>query len=254
VIGADLLPVLLGPFIGSFLLVTVLRYPGLEGAAFGRSACPSCRATLAARDLVPLLSWLFLKGRCRACAAAIGWQYPAVELAAASLALWAATTVSGWWLLWATCVLGWTLLALALIDFRCQRLPDFLTLPLLLAGLAVGAAAWPAALTDHAIGAAAGYTALAAIARLYRRVRGRDGLGLGDAKLLAAGGAWLSWQALPMVVLTAATLALVVEIIGRAARRAPLSAATRVPFGPYLASAIWLAWLYGPLELPLWPT
>lgn len=247
-IAADFVPVILGPFIGSFLLVTVQRYPQFEGFAFGRSTCPACRATIAPRDLVPLLSWALLQGRCRACAAAIGWHYPAVELAAAALALWAATVVSGW-LLWASCALGWALLGLSLIDLRCYRLPDFLTLPILGAGLAATAWAWPAALPDHLIGAALGYGALAGVAWLYRVLRGRDGLGLGDAKLLAAGGAWLSWQALPGVVLSAALLALAAALTLHLVRRVKLSAATPVPFGPALAAAIWLAWLYGPLEL-----
>jgi leader peptidase (prepilin peptidase) / N-methyltransferase len=245
---SDLLPVVLGPIVGSFLYALVLRYPELTGFAVGRSACPACGGRIAARDLVPLVSWVLLKGRCRACAARIGWQYPAVEIAAAGLALWAATEMSGW-LLWASCGLGWTLLALALVDLRCSRLPDPLTLPLLLAGLAVTALAWPTELADHLLGAVFGYAGLAAIGWLYRALRGREGLGLGDAKLLAAGGAWLSWQALPSVVLIAAALALAVVLGTGLARRMPLSAATRVPFGPYLAAAIWLVWLYGPLLL-----
>ena len=245
-LAADFLPVVFGPFIGSFVLAAALRYPAFEGFAVGRSVCPACRHPLAPRDLVPILSWILLKGRCRDCAARIGWQYPAVELAAAALALWAATVVSGW-LLWASCGLGWTLLALSLIDLRCQRLPDWLTLPALVAGLAVTAWTWPAALPDHALGAALGYGALAGIGWVYWALRGREGLGLGDAKLLAAGGAWLSWPALPSVVLIAALLALAVALGARLARRTPLTAATRVAFGPYLAAAIWLVWLYGPL-------
>src|SRR4051794_31738374 len=127
----DILPILLAPFIGSFLLTIVLRYPRFEGLVFGRSACPECNATIGVRDLVPLLSWLILGGRCRRCAAWIGWQYPMAEIAAAAIAIWAATTVSGW-LLWVSCALGWSLLTLSLIDLRTYRLPDFLTLPVLL--------------------------------------------------------------------------------------------------------------------------
>lgn len=247
-IAPDFLVVILGPFIGSFLLAAALRYPAMTGFASGRSMCPACHSPIAARDLVPLLSWVCLKGRCRDCAARIGWHYPAVELAAAAIALWAATAMSGW-LLWASCALGWALLALSLIDLRCYRLPDCLTLPALLAGLAVTHFAWPAALPAHLLGAVLGYAALAGLGWVYRVLRGRDGIGIGDAKLLAAGGAWLSWQALPGIVLTAAVLALLATLSVRLVRRAPLSAMTRVPFGPYLAAAIWLAWLYGPLEL-----
>jgi leader peptidase (prepilin peptidase)/N-methyltransferase len=245
---AAVFPVLLGPVIGSLLLTMALRYPGLKGFAFGRSACPACHATIAPRDLVPLVSWLSLRGRCRSCAATIGWEYPGAELAAAAIALWAATAVSGW-LLWVSCGLGWVLLVLSLIDLRTYRLPDFLTFPTLFAGLGVAAWAWPSALPDHLIGAMLGYGVVAGIGWLYRLLRGRDGIGLGDAKLLAAGGAWLSWQALPGVVFVAALLALAAALLGRATGRIPLEAATRIPFGPYLAAAIWLAWLYGPLEL-----
>ncbi len=243
--AADLLPVILGPFIGSFLFVVVTRYPELTGVAAGRSSCPACGSLIAPRDLVPILSWLRLGGRCRQCAAPIGWEYLAVELAATAIAGWAATIVSGS-MLWVSCGLGWGLLTLSLIDLRCYRLPDFLTLPILLAGLGVTAFAWPAELPDHLLGAVLGFAVLVAIGWLYRRLRGRDGLGLGDAKLLAAGGAWLSWQALPALVLTAALLALAVTIGWRLWQRIPLSAATRVPFGPYLALAIWLIWLYEP--------
>ena len=246
--GEDWVVVLLGLVVGSFLLVMVLRYPELEGFASGRSTCPACRSPLAARDLVPIVSWIVLKGRCRQCTAPIGWQYPATEVAGAGLALWAATMFSGW-LLWVSCALGWALLALALIDLRCYRLPDLLTLPMIIAGLVVTALAWPAELTGHLVGAALGYCAVTGIAWSYRTLRGREGIGLGDAKLLAAAGAWLSWQAVPQVVLIAAGLALAAAVITSLGRRVPLSAATRIPFGPYLAIAIWLIWLYGPLDL-----
>ena len=245
---ADLIPVVVGPFVGSFLYALVVRYPELAGFAAGRSTCPACRRAILPRDLVPVVSWLVLRGRCRACAAPIGWQYPAVELGAAALALWAATEFSGW-LLWASCALGWALLALALVDLRCSRLPDLLTLPTLLAGLGVTGLAWPDELPQHVAGAVLGYAGLAAIGWLYHRFRGREGLGLGDAKLLAAAGAWLSWPALPSAVLIAAVLALAATLAAGAMRRVPLSATTRVAFGPYLAAAIWLVWLYGPMAL-----
>ncbi len=242
------MPPILGACVGSFILVVVLRYPAMQGILRGRSVCPACHRPIATRDLVPIVSWVLLKGRCRACAAPIGWHYPVVELAAAALAAWAAMLYSGWQL-WTSCGLGWALLALSLIDLRSFSLPDFLTLPILAAGLAVTAWTWPPALPAHLLGAALGYTALAGISWLYRRLRGRDGLGLGDAKLLAAGGAWLSWQSLPDVVLIAAVLALAVAIGASLVRHLPLSATTRVPFGPFLAAAIWLVWLYGPLPL-----
>jgi leader peptidase (prepilin peptidase) / N-methyltransferase len=247
---AEILPVLLGPFIGSFLLTVAHRYPRFDGIAFGRSTCSACDATIGARDLVPVLSWLVLRGRCRCCAAWIGWQYPTAEVAAAAIAIWAATIVSGW-LLWVSCLLGWLLLTLSFIDFRAYRLPDFLTLPTLLAGLAVTWWAWPSALPDHLLGVVFGYGALAGLGWLYRLCRGRDGIGLGDAKLLAAGGAWLSWQALPGVILSAALLGLAAVLIGWLAGLILLKGATPVPFGPCLAAAIWVAWLYGPLDFSI---
>jgi leader peptidase (prepilin peptidase) / N-methyltransferase len=150
------------------------------------------------------------------------------------------------WLLWASLALGWTLLALAAIDIRHYWLPDRLTLPLIPAGLLVAWLVDPAALAGHAIGALAGFLAFAGIAWAYRQLRRRAGLGLGDAKLLAAAGAWLGWPALPGLVVVAAGLALAVALV-RAASGERLGAASRIAFGPYLALALWLFWLYGPL-------
>ncbi|MGE5270980.1 MAG: prepilin peptidase [Thiohalocapsa sp.] len=238
----------LGLVLGSFMLAAALRYPELKGFATGRSACPACHSSLAACDLVPVLSWLWLRARCRRCAARIGWHYPAAELAGAGIAVWAATVFSGW-LLWLSCGLGWCLLALSLFDMRSYRVPDALTLPLLLAGLVVTFIAWPDELSDHLLGAALGYAVVAGIAALYRHLRRRQGIGLGDAKLLAAGGAWLSWQPLPTVVLVAAALAMLAAVAAAASRRVPLSPALRVPFAPFLGLAIWLIWLYGVPEI-----
>jgi len=233
------------PFVGSFLGTLVLRLPEGLPVVAGRSACPACGTRLGPRDLVPLLSWAILRGRCRHCGTAVPSFYPAIELAALGVALWAWMVAGGVALL-ASCLLGWGLLALALIDRRHFLLPDALTLPLLAAGLGVTALLDPPSLPAHAIGAAAGYLAFAGIAALYRRVRGRDGLGLGDAKLLAAGGAWLGWSALPGVVLVAALLGILEVLVARLAGGAPLAAARPIAFGTWLAAAIWLVWLYGP--------
>ena len=179
------------------------------------------------------------------------WRVPtlrtaaAFALAAAAVIAWAASETTGA-VLWLSCALGWVLLALAETDRRTMVLPDALTLPLLACGLL---ATWwlaPAHLLDHAIGAAAGFAALALVGGLYLRVRGREGLGLGDAKLLAAGGAWLGWAALPGVVVAAAASALAVALAGRLSGR-PLAAGDALPFGPYLALGVWLGWLYGPI-------
>ena len=240
-----LFPVLAAPFIGSFLGVVAVRLPAGRGVVLGRSACPHCGHRLGVRDLVPVLSWVISGGRCRHCAAPLGAFYPAIEVAALLVAVWAASELSGW-LLWAGCALGWTLLALAVIDQRHLILPDQLTLPLIPAGLVVAYLVEPSLVADHAIGAGAGFLAFAVVGLAYRRLRGREGLGLGDAKLLAAAGAWTSWTGLASVVLLGAGAALLARAAGAlAGRSVPL--AEPVPFGAYLCLGTWLVWLYGAL-------
>ena len=236
-------PVLAAPFVGSFLGVLIARLPRGEGAwrgvATGRSACPACGHRLGVRDLVPIASFLALRGRCRFCAAPIPRFHLWVELAALAVAAWAAGAGERGALLRAGCALGWTLLTLGWIDAGCLRLPDALTLPLILAGLAEAAVLEPETLTGRAAGAAVGYAGFRALAWAYRRLRGREGLGQGDAKLLAAGGAWVGGLLLPDVLLGAALVGL-----AWALRRGRPDAAERVPFGPFLAGGIWLVWLY----------
>ncbi len=233
------------PFIGSFLAVVAMRLTEGRTVLFGRSACDSCGAALGPLELVPLLSFVGQRGRCRRCGAKIDPMHPVMEAAALALAVWAAFVTSGWIVL-ASCALGWTLLTLAAIDWRTGYLPDVLTLPLAVAGLGVAYAVEPAAILDHAIGAAAGFAAFAALSEIYRRLRGRDGLGLGDAKLLAASGAWLSWSGLPTTVLYAAFIGLAL-VLARRARGQTMKPTDRLAFGPALAAATWLVWLYGPL-------
>lgn len=237
--------VVAAPCFGSFVGVVVDRLPHGAPVVAGRSRCASCAAPLGPAELVPILSWLALGGRCRRCRAAIGGRLLAVELGALAIAAWAAAVMPAG-LVWPSCGLGWTLLALALIDLDHWLLPDALTLPLAAAGLATAAwwhNAWP---IDGAIGALAGGGILALVAAGYRRLRGRAGLGGGDIKLVAAGGAWLGWQGLPSLILLAALCGLGFGIARGALRAGGLSA--RVPFGPPLAAALWLVWLYGPLE------
>jgi leader peptidase (prepilin peptidase)/N-methyltransferase len=240
-----ILALLIAPFVGSFLGVVVERLPAGRPVALARSTCDHCGETLATRDLVPLLSWLARRGRCGCGKVRLGAFYPGIELAALAVAVSAALVLSGW-LLWASLALGWTLLALAAIDLRHYLLPDALTLPLIPAGLGLAYLIEPGKLPDHATGAAAGLIGFVVIAWLYRRLRRREGLGLGDAKLLAAGGAWLGWQALPSVVALAAVVALALALAGALAG-GKLGATTKIAFGPHLALAIWLVWLYGPL-------
>jgi len=233
---------IVAPFIGSFLGVLILRLPEGDSVTWSRSRCDSCGHTLRALDMIPLLSWLWLRGRCRDCGAAIAPLHWQVELAALAVAAWAVVTDDDPAALWPSCALAWTLLALAWIDLRDLLLPDVLTLPLMVAGLAVTAWDRPDALADHAAAAALAWGALAGLAAAYRRLRGHDGLGGGDAKLLAAGGAWLGIAALPWVVVAGAGLTLIATVVVRGRTLDRMSA---LPFGPGLAVAIWLWRLYG---------
>lgn len=230
-----------GAVVGSFLALVSLRWPAGRPIGLTRSACGGCGTTLGPGELVPLLSFAVQRGRCRRCASRIPWRYPTVEAAAAAigvvsvlvLPLPAAAAVAG---------LGWALLLLALLDAEHFWLPAAVTWPLAAAGLAVTAALRPEALADHVIGAAAGWASLALVATAYRRVRRRVGLGGGDAKLFAAAGAWLGWSALPLVLGSAAVAGLAVALL---LRGRDVTAAMRLPFGVFLAPAIWLTALAG---------
>ncbi|CAH2601839.1 Prepilin leader peptidase/N-methyltransferase (modular protein) [Rhodovastum atsumiense] len=246
--GTGMLPPLLAaPVMGSWLGVLIRRLPHARPVALARSRCESCGTALGPLDLVPLLAWLWLRGRCRHCHAAIDPFHLWIELAATGVAAWAVLAAGDDMLrAWLGCGLGWTLLALAWIDLEWMVLPDVLTLPLLLGGIAASWLAAPDMVADAALGAVLGWAIFAGVAGGYRLLRGRAGLGGGDAKLLAAAGAWLGWPALPQVMLLAAVMALGVIgslrlVQGQAggSREAPLA------FGPWLALAIWLTWLYG---------
>ncbi|MBK8175508.1 MAG: prepilin peptidase [Rhodospirillales bacterium] len=240
-------PILAAPFIGSFLGVVVERLPEGEPLVFGRSRCDYCGHTLAVRDLIPLVSWFAAQRRCRYCGTPLGWFYPNIEVAALLVAIWAALTISGP-MMWVSCGLGWALLTLAVIDIRHLILPDVITLPLLAGGLVTIFAIDPSMLDQHALAAVLGFGVFWLIATGYRKLRGQEGLGLGDAKLLAAAGAWVSWQGLPGVVFFGAASALLVVLL-RIALGADIGSRRHLPFGPYLCLATWLVWLYGPLLL-----
>ena len=234
---------LLAPFAGSFLGVVTRRLPRGESIVRPRSHCEACGRTLRAGELVPLLSYLALRGRCRGCGAPIGRDHLLMEIAATLVAASVLVGLpdAGWPPALAGCALGWCLLALGAIDWACWRLPDVLTLPLM-----VGALAWtswwsPGALADHAAAAALGWGGLACLAVLYRRLRGRAGLGLGDAKLLGAGGAATGLEGLGPVLLLASLAGLALALLrhGRGAR-----AGSAVPFGPALSVAIFVVWVF----------
>jgi leader peptidase (prepilin peptidase)/N-methyltransferase len=242
---ADWALIAIAPIVGSFLGVLITRLPERAPVVWARSRCDFCETELAVRDLVPLASWLVARGRCRHCGHSLAWFYPAVELAAlavvgASLAIDRGTGA------WLDALLGWWLLTLGWIDIRTWRLPDVLTLPLIAFGLI---AAWlfaPDELIGRAIGAIAGYLSLWLVAYCYRRLREREGLGLGDAKLLAAGGAWVGASGLPTVVAGGAIAALVVAG-GLMLTGVRVGRTSALPFGPFLALSTWLIWLFGPI-------
>jgi leader peptidase (prepilin peptidase)/N-methyltransferase len=238
-----------GLVFGSFIAALTARWPAGRSIAAGRSHCDHCDTTLGPTELVPVASFIALGGRCRHCGGSIAPRHLGIELAAAAigaLALFVAPDATGW----LGAAFGWGLLALAILDVEHFWLPDRLVLPLGLAGLAASLLA-PPDLASRLIGAAAGYAALAALAALYRRRTGRTGLGGGDPKLLGAIGAWLGWQALPFVLVMAASLGLLLVLLDRLAGR-EVTRHSRVPLGALLAAAAWPLWLMASLGRLPW--
>lgn len=256
----------IGLFVGSFLNVVIHRLPkmmergwseqcaelaGREiepaptyNLAVPRSACPSCGHTIRAIENVPVLSWLALRGRCSACRARISPRYPIVELAAGALALAAVWRFGPTWTGFAACLFLWSLLALAFIDADTQLLPDDLTLPLLWGGLVANLFGLFVPLASAVIGAIAGYLSLWTVYWLFKLIRGKEGMGHGDFKLLAALGAWLGWPMLPQIVLVSSVLGAVGGIAAIVARGRDRAAP--LPFGPWLAGAGAVALFFGP--------
>ena len=264
---------LLGLCIGSFLNVVIHRLPlmmerewKLDSAELldvsidepapitlstPRSRCPSCGHQIAWHENIPVLSWLRLRGKCSECKTPISMRYPAIEIltgllfAAAGVHFGAHPTT----LLW--CGLVATLIALAFIDLDTQFLPDSLTLPLVWAGIASAAFGWiPVSLKDAVYGAMAGYLSLWLVFHAYRIIRGREGMGAGDFKLLAALGAWMGWLAIPSIILLASAVGALVGIglivLRRHDRDVP------IPFGPYLAGGGIAALFFGEQLSRLW--
>jgi leader peptidase (prepilin peptidase)/N-methyltransferase len=227
--------VLLGPVIGSWLGVLIRRWPQGRPVGVARSACDACGQRLAPIDLVPVVSFIALRGSCRYCRAPIGRFHLLIELAALLVALVALTAGGGGAALWVNAGLGWILLLAAWIDAETMRLPDILTLPLVLAGLAVTWCFTPWALYNHAAAAALGYLGFRALNETYRAIRHRDGLGEGDAKLLAAAGAWLGVAVLPYVIVSAGVIGIVVAVLRYRLVNAPVN--RPIAFGPALAVA-----------------
>jgi leader peptidase (prepilin peptidase) / N-methyltransferase len=240
-----LLVLLISPFIGSFVTCVADRLGSSRTLMTARSICESCAAPLDPTDLVPIVSFLTLGGHCRHCGADLPRHLLAGEIGAIVVAVFSVWIVSEAWL-WPSCIFGWTLLALGLMDLRYFLLSDILTGFLLIIGLGSAWLLTPETLYDHLIGVVLGFLVFAAIRFAYKRLRHRDGLGLGDVKLMGAIGGWLGWQSLPSLVLVSALAALtMVAIAGLAGR--PMASNMRVPFGFYLCLGSWVIFLTGPI-------
>lgn len=215
-----------------------------------RSACPACKAPITALQNIPILSYVFLRGRCANCGARISVRYPIVEALTGILSAAVAWKLGFGWPAAAGLVLTWFLVALAFIDIDHQLLPDSLTLPLIWLGLllslfapAQGLAPVPVDMRSSIIGAIAGYVSLWSVYHLFRLLTAKEGMGYGDFKLLAALGAWLGWRMLLPTVLIAAAVGAVAGIALLAARGQ--SRSTPIAFGPFLAAAGWLMLMFG---------
>ncbi|ALP42646.1 prepilin peptidase [Aeromonas schubertii] len=252
--------------VGSFLNVVIHRLPimlerqwreeyrdyftpdeATETAPFNlmvpRSRCPACGHGITAAENIPLLSWLWLRGRCSACKAPISVRYPLVELVTALLSLVVAWQLPAGWPTLAGLLLTWSLIPLTLIDLDRMLLPDQITLPLLWGGVLVNLVDGFVPLSDAVIGAMVGYLTLWSLYWAFKLLTGKEGMGYGDFKLLAALGAWLGWQALPLILLLSALVGAMVGITLILLRRHQQG--NPIPFGPYLAMAGWIALLWG---------
>ncbi len=207
------------------------------------STCPHCGHKIRPWENIPLLSYLFLKGKCASCKASISPRYPLVELTTGVLSAAVAFHFGYSEQALAVLILTWSLIALTMIDIDHQLLPDQITLPLLWAGLLINAQGIFVDLTDAVYGAVAGYLILWTVFWLFKLITGKEGMGFGDFKLLAALGAWMGWQSLPIIVLMSSLVGAVIGIAGILIlgrdRNIP------IPFGPYLAIAGWITLLWG---------
>ena len=263
---------LLGLLVGSFLNVVILRLPVMMEAewksqclelldcdcskkneeeyekesfnlVFPNSHCPKCKAELKAWDNIPVLSFLFLRGKCRYCSTKISPRYPLIEAVTAILSAYTAFHFGFGWQCAAALVLLWVLISLSVIDFDHQLLPDDLTLPLLWLGLLLNLFGVFTDINSAVIGAMVGYLSLWSVYWLFKLVTGKEGMGYGDFKLLAVLGAWFGWKLIPLIIILSSFVGAFVGIaliliLGRD-KNIP------IPFGPYLAAAGWIAMLWG---------
>lgn len=208
-----------------------------------RSRCPACGHAITALENIPLVSWLFLRGKCSACHASISVRYPIVEAVTGLLTAYAAVHFGFGWNALGAILLVWSLIALTFIDFDTTYLPDAITLPLLWIGLLFNLGATYTDLHSAVIGAMAGYLALWSVYWTFKLLTGKEGMGYGDFKLLAALGAWQGWQMLPLIILLSSMVGAVVGVLlivlAKRGRDVP------IPFGPYLAAAGLIAFFWG---------
>ncbi len=256
----------LGLLVGSFLNVVVYRLPKMmlrDWKAQARevlelppepptetfnlilphSRCPHCSHQIRAWENLPIISYLFLGGKCSNCKAPISKRYPLVELACGLISAFVAWHFGYGWQAGAVLLLSWGLLSMSLIDADHQLLPDAIVLPLLWLGLIVNAFGLFVPLSDALWGAIAGYLALWCVFWLFKLITGKEGMGYGDFKLLAMLGAWGGWQILPLTILLSSIVGAVLGLILLRLRNVETS--TPIPFGPYLAIAGWIALLWG---------
>ncbi|MEZ0243446.1 MAG: A24 family peptidase [Sphingomonas sp.] len=237
-------PVLLGVLglvFGSFIATIVIRWPAERSILKGRSACDSCGHELAWYELVPVFSYAVQMGNCRACAAPIKPGHVEIEMLAMIVGV-AAGVISPGWDGAAGAVFGWLLLALAAFDLRVFWLPNELTGAMAVTGVLTGVASLQPELVERLIGGVAGFFALLLAASAYRVIRGKDGLGGGDPKMLGAIGLWLGWRMLPWVVLGACLVGLTYVVVMRL-RGVKLADDHRLPFGVMLAIAGFAIWI-----------
>ncbi|MES9969509.1 MAG: prepilin peptidase [Candidatus Thiodiazotropha sp.] len=258
--------ILIGLVVGSFLNVVIHRLPKMMEQQWRRdcqelegnlseqetapynlnrpaSHCPKCGHKIRPWENIPIISWLVLKGRCSECNASISPRYPIIEAVTAILSLVVALHFGFTWTTLAALLLTWALIALSVIDFDVQLLPDNITLPFLWLGLLLSLGG---VFTDPGtaiIGAAAGYLSLWSVYQLFKRLTGKEGMGYGDFKLLALLGAWLGWHYLPQIILLSALVGAVVGILLIVVRGRDRN--IPIPFGPYLAAAGWISLMWG---------
>ncbi|MDD2162218.1 A24 family peptidase [Pseudomonas sp. MIL19] len=266
VLAFVLCALLIGLLIGSFLNVVIYRLPKMmqrdwreqareilalpaeaQTTTFNlvlpNSSCPHCTHEIKPWENIPVISYLFLRGKCSSCKAPISPRYPLVELTCGLLSAYIAWHFGFTWQAGAMLALTWGLLAMSLIDADHQLLPDSLVLPLLWLGLIANSFGLFTSLEDALWGAIAGYLSLWSVYWLFKLVTGKEGMGYGDFKLLAMLGAWGGWQVLPLTILLSSLVGAVLGLIMLRLRNAETS--TPIPFGPYLAIAGWTALLWG---------